>query len=218
MYWKMRWFGLTEISPFTCISAIWGQYPVLSHPGFLKTPVGSGCSLTAARSRRSSSWVPWRAGIADDCDILVCWYGGKYSISHSEWSLFSSAVHMLQNQTWVQLPSGSKANLLILGCGEGKCSIYCKAPAKESVILLNSPVSFSKAFFKARWGGGVMVCGQLVHNSLINWWWSNWAVSHYQSLGSSRPGGFHLVSVSASVQKTQEMCIREYYLGPSERS
>ena len=139
---------LTEISPFTYISAIWGQYPVLSHPGFLKTPVGSGCSLMAARSHRSSSsWVPWRAGIADDCDILVCWYGGKFSISHSEWSLFWSAVHMLQNQTWVQLPSGSKANLLILGCGEGKCSIYCKAPAKESVIISELSSEFQQSIF-----------------------------------------------------------------------
>ena len=27
------------------------------------------------------SWLPWRAGTADDCDILVYWYGRKYSIS-----------------------------------------------------------------------------------------------------------------------------------------
>ena len=27
------------------------------------------------------SWFPWRAGTTDDCDILVYWYGRKYSIS-----------------------------------------------------------------------------------------------------------------------------------------
>ena len=35
---------------------------------------------------------------------------------------------MLLNQTWVHSPTCSKANLLTPGCGEGKCSIYCKAP------------------------------------------------------------------------------------------
>lgn len=37
---------------------------------------------------------------------------------------------------WTKLgyspPMRSKANLLPLGCGEGKCSAYCKAPDKES--------------------------------------------------------------------------------------
>ena len=44
--------------------------------------VGPGCSLMAARWCRSSPVVPWRAGIADDCDILVHWCGRKHSISH----------------------------------------------------------------------------------------------------------------------------------------
>ena len=38
---------------------------------------------------------------------------------------------LLLNQTWVYLPSHSKANLLTLGYGEGKCSIYYKAPGKK---------------------------------------------------------------------------------------
>ena len=41
-------------------------------------------------------------------------------------------VMMLLNQTWVHLPTHSKANLLTPGCGEGKCSVYCRAPSKES--------------------------------------------------------------------------------------
>ena len=36
MYGKTQESRLTEISPFICISAIWGQYPVFSHPKFLK--------------------------------------------------------------------------------------------------------------------------------------------------------------------------------------
>ena len=44
--------------------------------------LGSSYSLVAAGSRYcSSSWVAWRAGIPDDRDILVYWYGRKYSTS-----------------------------------------------------------------------------------------------------------------------------------------
>lgn len=38
---------------------------------------------------------------------------------------------LLANQTWARLPMHSKANLLTLGYGEGKCSIYYKAPGKK---------------------------------------------------------------------------------------
>ena len=41
-------------------------------------------------------------------------------------------LDLLLNQTWVYLPRLSKANLLILGYGKGKCSIYCRAPSKET--------------------------------------------------------------------------------------
>ena len=36
MYGKTQESGLTEISSFICISALWGHYPVFSHPEFLK--------------------------------------------------------------------------------------------------------------------------------------------------------------------------------------
>ena len=39
---------------------------------------------------------------------------------------------LLPNQTWVHLPVCSKANLLTLDCGEGKCNIYCRIPNKLS--------------------------------------------------------------------------------------
>ena len=37
MYGKIQKSGLTEIIPLICISAIWGQYLVLSH---LESPLG----------------------------------------------------------------------------------------------------------------------------------------------------------------------------------
>lgn len=43
----------------------------------------------------------------------------------------SNSNSILPNQTWVPSPACSKADLLILSCGEGK-SIYCRAPRKES--------------------------------------------------------------------------------------
>ena len=46
MYGKIQESGLTEIIPFICISAIWGQYPGFFH--ILSSSVltlGSGCSL-----------------------------------------------------------------------------------------------------------------------------------------------------------------------------
>ena len=36
------------------------------------------------------------------------------------------------SQSWVCSPTGSKANLLTPSCGEGKCSICCNMPDKES--------------------------------------------------------------------------------------
>ena len=39
---------------------------------------------------------------------------------------------------------------------------------------------FRKAFLKARWGGA----SQLMHNSLIGWWWGNREVSEFSSVQS----------------------------------
>ena len=40
----MQEFGLTEIIPLMCTSAIWGQYPVLSHP---EPPQGAPLGVAA---------------------------------------------------------------------------------------------------------------------------------------------------------------------------
>ena len=45
------------------------------------------CLMTARSCRYSPSRVPWRAGISDDCDILVYWYGRKYFISQRDLTL-----------------------------------------------------------------------------------------------------------------------------------
>ena len=43
------------------------------------------------------------------------------------------AVHeQNQMQTWVHLPMLSKANLLTLGCGDGKSGTYCRVPSEAS--------------------------------------------------------------------------------------
>ena len=50
MYGKMQESGLTEIIPFICISAIWGQHPAFfTSCTSLRLTVGSGCGLTAGR-------------------------------------------------------------------------------------------------------------------------------------------------------------------------
>ena len=100
----------TEIISFIYISAIWGQYPaifhILSSSGL---PIESGSSLMAARSHRysSTSWVSWRAGITDDCDILVYWYGRKYSISkiHLKKGYDSHYVRLVHIHLFIYHPS-----------------------------------------------------------------------------------------------------------------
>ena len=47
-------------------------------------------------------------------------------------------------KTWVCLPTCSKANLLTLGSSDGKCSIYCRAPSKESRWLVLKRLKFLK--------------------------------------------------------------------------
>ena len=90
MYGKMQESGLTEIILLIYTSAIWGQCLVFSSWVSSGLTRGSGCSPVAARwqvffpSGVSSGLTSshWRSVIADDCDILVYWYGRKCSTSH----------------------------------------------------------------------------------------------------------------------------------------
>ena len=70
---------------------------------------------------------------------------------------------MLWDQTWVHLPTHSKTNLLTLGCDGGKCSIYCRAPSKESRQLEELkrpelPDGFQGEVFKDRVREGSLGC------------------------------------------------------------
>ena len=47
-------------------------------------------------------------------------------ISNDKGSVYEG--DMLPNQAWVRSPACGKANLVTPGCGEGKYSVYCKAP------------------------------------------------------------------------------------------
>ena len=62
---KIQEFGLTEIIPFICISAIWSQYP-----GFSQPDLPWGRSQITDHRYSSPSWVPlgltgsyWRAAV-----------------------------------------------------------------------------------------------------------------------------------------------------------
>ena len=70
----MQESGLTETIPLICTSAIWGQYPVFSHPGILcflpEFPQGSPAHLRG------------------DCDMLCLLIGRQYFISHTQSMVF----------------------------------------------------------------------------------------------------------------------------------
>ena len=91
MYGKMQESRFTEIIPFTCASALRPSILVCVLTSSELT-VWSGCSLMAARWQLFfPSWVPSGltgshrgAATADDCDILVYWYGKKHSISYMD--------------------------------------------------------------------------------------------------------------------------------------
>ena len=85
MYGKMQESGVTEITPFICISAIWGQFPVFlcfflqleflsaHHREWLQP---DGCHIGQVLFSflivpRAQKFTFLRAGITDDCDILV---------------------------------------------------------------------------------------------------------------------------------------------------
>ena len=90
-------------------------------------PVGSKHSGLSLRQRcPGSCWTgpgshqqPWANVPQASCPL---WTAVPYWVSK-----------LLPNRTWVYCsPVHSKANLLTPVCGEGKCSVYCKAPDKES--------------------------------------------------------------------------------------
>ena len=83
-------------------------------------------------------------------------------------SFFYTFLKMMQYCYLTKLGSTllphSKATLLTLGCGEGKHSVYCRAPSKENRQLVlkrpKLPSGFQGRFFlKAIFGVRVAACG-----------------------------------------------------------
>ena len=66
--------------------------------------------------------------------------------SGSRFSLTFKHSVLLSNQIQVHSPKCSKANLLIPGCSEGKCIIYCRAPCKENGWLMLKNPELSNGF------------------------------------------------------------------------
>ena len=76
----MQESGLTEIITLICTSAIWGQYPVFSHPEF---PQGASLGVAAVSDELTMSiqfpfWVPSghtiQKGDVDDIQNLMAWW------------------------------------------------------------------------------------------------------------------------------------------------
>ena len=63
-------------------------------------------------------------------------------------------------------------------------------------LVLKTPNGFQENIFKGQVREeSCRVCDQLVHSSLIGWWWGNRAVSYYQSSGFSRSGSYMLMVI-----------------------
>lgn len=110
---------------------------------------------------------------------------------------------MLLKQTWVPSPSGSKASLLTLGGGEGRCSLSCKAEqgAKAAHARKTGRIS--------GWGGE----RQPGNGFLIGWWGNRASTSAFwlpplQGLcawGQHAADFFHLLGTSNSAKQPEDM-------------
>ena len=67
--------------------------------------------------------------------------------------MFIDLSHLVSpHQTWICSPTRSKASLLTPGCGEGKCSVYCRARQGERAARAenpHSPMAFREWVLKA---------------------------------------------------------------------
>ena len=64
---------------------------------------------------------------------------------------------LLLNQTWIGLAMCSKVNLLIQGCGEGKCCIFAGTNKESRWLMLKRPEP-PDGFFKDRVRESVVGC------------------------------------------------------------
>ena len=108
-----------------------------------------------------TDWVPsasgWWLGLVNGKQLheFQGWGRGEAKVfnpyHNPELSLLSP------DQTWVHSATGSQANILTPGCGEGKCSIFPKGSNTRMTSAsyfktLNSPEGCSIALLKAKWG------------------------------------------------------------------
>ena len=63
----------------------------------------------------------------------------------------------------------SKANLLTLGCGEGKYSIYCMEPGKENGQLVLKRPELPNGFQTSVLKGNIRAEGCAVHGQFFDW-------------------------------------------------
>ena len=116
------------------------------------------------------------------------------SLSHCRpgWHLFPvswiSLVLVLLNQTWVYSLTLHKADLLTLGYGGGKYSVYCKAPIQGGWVACALKSWTPQSIFKARWERGVS--GYVISSCSIIW-----LVDGGHSFGARRSGGYVLMII-----------------------
>ena len=86
----MQEYGVFEIIPVLCISAIWGQHrgflDFSQTPELLSTEAEGGWVVASAESQTLFSvWGAfihiWKPQNADGCDMLVYWYAGNVSFT-----------------------------------------------------------------------------------------------------------------------------------------
>ena len=81
----------------------------------------------------------------------------------------SLLLRVLPRQTWVCLPVCSKVNPLTPGCGEGRYSIYCRAPSKKNGQFMskrpNPAHSFQGRSFKGSLREGA--AGHVISSGII---------------------------------------------------
>ena len=88
----------------------------------------------------------------------------------------TNPFHLLKSCKGITKPnlgllSHSKTNLVVPGCGEGKCSIYCKAPRKEYRRLIFKRPDISSGFQESILKGKMRerVSGCMISSCTVLW-------------------------------------------------
>ena len=77
------------------------------------------------------------------------------------------AYFHLAIQTWFYLPAHSKANLLTLGCGEGKCSLYCREPASLVAQMVKNLPAMQETWVRSLGLENPLQKGLAAHSSIL---------------------------------------------------